>query len=152
MGLDMYLIKEKTKKEEEEVFYWRKANAIHRFFEEKNDSLEDCEKMEVTKDMLLELKNKCEEIKDKAILKQGKIKNGRKFTKNGFEDILINGKYIENYEEMAKILPTQEGFFFGPTEYNEFYYNDIILTLEKVNELLENFDFENEKLFYYAWW
>ena len=73
MGLDMYL--HRSNKvicphcgkeivgvgESEEVAYWRKANAIHKWFEDHcaNGELENCKSYFVTKDQLVELQNTC---------------------------------------------------------------------------------------------
>ena len=73
MGLDMSLM-QRIRKEENiedtdvELVYWRKANAIHSFFVGEKD-YESCDVIEVSKEMLVELLNKCEEViknKDKA--------------------------------------------------------------------------------------
>lgn len=64
MGLDMYLM-QRIKKEEHiedtsvELVYWRKANAIHKFFTDINDQYDSCDVIEVTKDMLGQLLDRC---------------------------------------------------------------------------------------------
>jgi len=37
-----------------------------------------------------------------------------------------------------KLLPTQEGFFFGSTDYNEYYYEDIERTIKEITKLLDD--------------
>lgn len=59
---------------------------------------------------------------------------------------------IENPELADDVLPTQSGFFFGSTEYDEYYFDGLkelhqVLTAEK-NE--HNFD--NCSYFYWSWW
>lgn len=64
MGLDMYLM-QRIRKEEHiedtdiELVYWRKANAIHKFFTDINEQYDSCESIEVTKDMLGQLLDRC---------------------------------------------------------------------------------------------
>ena len=73
MGLDMNLM-QRIRKEEHiedtdvELVYWRKANAIHSFFVG-DTNYESCDSIEVTKDMLGELLDKCTDVlknRDKA--------------------------------------------------------------------------------------
>ena len=62
MGLDMYLNKRiRVNKDsvDEVIVYWRKANAIHKFFTDINEQYESCETIEVTKDMLGDLLDRC---------------------------------------------------------------------------------------------
>lgn len=51
-----------------------------------------------------------------------------------------------------ELLRTQEGFFFGSTEYDEDYYYEVQKVFDFLNELLPNFDFENRKVEFYFWW
>jgi hypothetical protein len=60
--------------------------------------------------------------------------------------VLNNNKLAEEY------LPTTSGFFFGDTEYNQYYFNDIEKTIEILNKILEETDFDKQKIFYYASW
>ena len=41
---------------------------------------------------------------------------------------------LEDHSEAENMLPTHEGFFFGNTEYDEEYFNDV----KKVKEYIEN--------------
>ena len=52
-------------------------------------------------------------------------------------------------EEIAKILPTTDGFFFGSTEYDEYYMKDIDYTIELIQGLLKEEE-EIEKLGFYS--
>lgn len=111
---------------EEQVGYWRKANAIHKWFVDNiQNGEDDCKNYYVNIDNLEELLNKCKEVKEKAIIKN-----------------MVDGEYIENADEIADILPTQEGFFFGSTKYDEYYMKDINYTIELIEKLLK----EEEKL------
>jgi hypothetical protein len=56
----------------------------------------------------------------------------------------------ENPELEHELLPTQEGFFFGGTDYDECYFADINETIEQLSkfDLTEN-GYENEHCEYY---
>ena len=119
MGLDMYLGSDSHE------FYWRKVNAVHRFFCEKHlaetgQELEDCEEMEVQPQWLTEL---CSRIV--SVL-----------------------RWNHNAESL---LPTQSGFFFGSTDYDKYYYQGLLLVLRDCVELLVDLD-KDEKITYNAWW
>ena len=48
-------------------------------------------------------------------------------------------------------MPTQEGFLFGMTHYNEEYFQEVKYTLEIAEEILKNGDFAKYVYFYRAW-
>jgi len=111
MGLDMYLVKIRNKDGERfGVMYWRKANQIYRWFKENVEQHNgDGDSFDVPFEKLKEL---LETIKE--VLK-------------------------ERDEVTARLLlPTQEGFFFGSTDYGEGYWDD----LENTKEVLEKELFE----------
>lgn len=179
MGLDMYLIRKKyigakyewrkvTGKVEieiegkkipvefdrisyidEDVGYWRKANAIHKWFVDNvQDGNDNCGNYYVSIGQLEELLDKCKEVKEKAIIKNGKIKNGQKIENGKWVDIIEDGDYIENGDEISNILPTQDGFFFGGTEYDQWYMQDIEYTIELIEKLLKEEEELNDLGFY----
>lgn len=49
------------------------------------------------------------------------------------------------------LLPTQEGFFFGTTDYDEWYFSDIKEELKAFEEILETWD-PDAVYAYWAWW
>jgi hypothetical protein len=57
MGLDMYL----TRIPKTEV-YWRKANAIHNYMVEHHDYDENCSRIELSRDDIEELRNRCTDV------------------------------------------------------------------------------------------
>ena len=92
------------------VGYWRKANAIHNFFvQEVGEDVDDCREMFVDRDILVELRSRCADV-----LK------------------------ADNMEEMAKEvgLETVSGFFFGDTSYDDWYKEDLKLTIEICDHVL----------------
>lgn len=125
MGLDMYLKAEryiwynedelgdevkksfpelpegaKIKQVEAEVGYWRKANQIHRWFV----------------DNVQEGVDECQ----KSPVDREQIK----------ELLELCKKVEEDASQASKLLPTQSGFFFGGTEYDDWYMKDIQDTIK----------------------
>lgn len=95
-----------------EDMYFRKVNFLYKYFEDKMDNTNQCW---VDKEELEDIVNSCKEIFD--LYDENK------------ED---NSKAIELAQEL---LPTTNGFFFGSTEYDKYYFND-----------LENVQYEFEKV------
>lgn len=91
----------------EEVGYWRKANQIHKWF---------VENVQGGKDDCGEYYVSVEQLK--ALLNDCKL--------------VIN---VNGLGEL--VLPTQEGFFFGSTEYDEYYKQDIEDTIEIIEGILK---------------
>ena len=84
--------------------YWRKANAIHNFFVwEVGNGVDECQEMMVDRFVLAELRHRCARILE-----------------------------ADDMEEMATEmgLETVSGFFFGNTEYDDWYKDDLLLTIE----------------------
>ena len=134
---------------EEEAGYWRKANAIHKWFVDNvQDGEDDCKEYWVSKNKIEELLNLCKEVKQKAILKDGEIQNGMRVENGEWKPIMEKGKYIENAEEIEQLLPTQDGFFFGGTNYDEYYIQDIEDTIKILEEALKDSE-DYEVDFYY---
>lgn len=123
MGLDMYLEKSKVNsKDYEEVAYWRKANQIREWF---NSHLEyGVENCEHT-------------LVDKEDLEQL------------LEDCK---KVLEDHTLAEELLPTSSGFFFGSTDYDEWYFEELEETIKMLERILKETDFENENIYYYEWW
>ena len=55
-------------------------------------------------------------------------------------------------EKAKEILPTQSGYFFGGTDYDEFYFDEVKVAADLMQSFLDNFDFENYQLVYRASW
>lgn len=76
------------------VFYWRKANAIHRWFvDHVQDGRDECQHSIVHPEVLLGLVDICEQIS-------------------------------ADHSKKELLTPTS-GFFFGSTEYDEWFFSDI---------------------------
>ena len=104
----------------EEVGYWRKFNALHNWFVMNcQNGDDDCGKHYVSEKQLKELLETLNKVKE-------------------FKNDPIN-------KELGNLLPTQSGFFFGGTEYDEYYFNQVERTIEMISELLK----EEDGDFYY---
>ena len=120
MGLDMYLVyKVKGVKEEEDIIYWRKMNAIHLWFVKNvQNGLDDCGEYLVSLEKL------------KLLLKT----INKVFGLNP-KDRIINS--LDLTIPAKEFLPTAGGFFFGSTEYDEWYFRELKRTREVLTNILK---------------
>jgi hypothetical protein len=106
---------------------WRKANAIHGWFVDNvQEGKDDQAEYKVSREQLEKLRSTVKEVLDKIMLKSGKVSQGYTFSDTG-EKVhdYADGQVIANPEVAQKLLPTREGFFFGYTEYDEWYVDDL---------------------------
>ena len=137
----------------EEVGYWRKANAIHKWFVENvQNDVDDCGYYEVSKENLEELLDICKTIQSKCKMEKGYIKNGETLNGGVWCPIMEEGEYIANPEIAEELLPTTSGFFFGSTNYDQWYMEDIIKTIDILTKALETTDFDREMIAYCSSW
>lgn len=100
------------------IGYWRKANAIHRYFVNVcGDGKDDCVPIYVSQENLENLLDLCKQVKGDHSLAE-------------------------------ELLPTQEGFFFGSSDYDKWYFKDIDTTIE-ILEYAQTLPFP---LYYQASW
>ena len=108
-----------------QVGYWRKANAIHKWFIDNcADGVDKGQDIYVSQKKAQELLDKCNEVLTNRLLAEKK-------------------------------LPTQSGFFFGSIKYDESYFEDIEYTkhiLEKVIAFIESEEGKYYRIIYYANW
>lgn len=101
-----------------DAMYWRKANAIHDWF----------------------VKNVQKGVDDcgSYFVSKEKLK----------ELLALCKEVLENKNKASELLPTANGFFFGTTEYDEWYFEYVQNTVDGLEKLLSNerimndFDFE----------
>ena len=138
----------------EEVGYWRKANQIHNFFVENvQDGEDDCSyHNECTKEILEDLLDKCYKVLTGSIMMIGQVKNGQQYVDGEWVDCMKLGKVIINPEVAEELLPSCRGFFFGSTEYDEYYMQDIEDTIKIIKNVLATTDFETQMLAYCSSW
>lgn len=138
----------------EQAGYWRKANQIHNWFVENiQGGIDDCNyHREVKEEDLLELLDICQRVVNSCKLVDGKINNGYKFENGKMEPVVQDGKYIEDASVAEELLPSTSGFFFGGTDYDEYYLQDIKDTIDIINKVLETTDFDTQMLYYVSSW
>ena len=132
---------------------WRKANHIHNWFVQNvQDGNDNCELYEVTKEKLEELLKVCKTVLNSSTLVNGKIVNGQKIVDGTWVDIYEDGEYIADHSVAEELLPTASGFFFGSTEYDQWYIADVRHTIEIIENVLETTNFEHEIVMYCSSW
>jgi hypothetical protein len=73
-------------------------------------------------------------------------------TKHDVETIISHCKEVLADHSLAeKLLPTQAGFFFGSTDYNEWYFKDVEYVLEQFTKYLEGWDDDTIGWVYFSW-
>ena len=70
-------------------------------------------------------------------VKSDKCYGGERLTKKGRERINRDGELIVNPELAKSILPTESGFFFGNTEYDDNYLYDLRYTSNLIGAILD---------------
>lgn len=107
----------------DQVGYWRKANHIHAWFVDRVQyGIDDCD-------------------------------YHNEVTKEDLEDLLdICQRVLDDHSLAYKLLPTRSGFFFGGTEYDEYYFEDIKDTIDIITTVLETTDFDKEMIYYVSSW
>ena len=120
-----------------EAGYWRKANQIHKWFVENvQEGKDDCGEYYVSREQLLALLEIVNELIKKLGLKKGKMINGYSFKDGKKTPILEDGNIISNPEIAKEMLPSEGGFFFGGTDYDEYCFNDLVSTKEMLEKCL----------------
>lgn len=106
-----------------QVAYWRKANAIHDYFvKECADGNDECQQIWVSREKLDELVKRCDVV----------LKNN-------------------NPEDAKHCLPTASGFFFGSTEYDEWYFSNVKQTKDVIEKILNNAPEDWEFIYQASW-
>lgn len=137
MGLDMYLNAERYFFNEEtapvveghtvktavvEAGYWRKANAIHDWF------VKNCQEGEDDCRTVYVSRDTLEQLRDTCL------------------------KVLADPSQAPELLPTCSGFFFGGTEYDEWYLETLTSTVIIINEALEKFNPRQWDFYYTSSW
>jgi hypothetical protein len=83
---------------------------------------------------------------------------------NGEDDC---GEYYVSHEQLKELLrlctlaltnkdpnllPTQGGFFFGSTDIDEWYWQDLMYTIQQLQPLIDRPDFKNLSFYYQSSW
>ncbi|MFM1756841.1 MAG: hypothetical protein RL621_1820 [Bacteroidota bacterium] len=115
--IDNSIKPERIKYVVEEVGYWRKANQIHRWFVD--------------------------------VVQEGNDNCGSYYvSRDTLEELLDICKQVrDDHSKAESLLPSASGFFFGGTEYDEWYFDSIDSTIKIIEECLED---ENADDFEYS--
>ena len=119
--------------------------------EEKREDF-NCDYAEISKEQLEELKKTCEIVAKKCKLIPSKIVKVNVLTKDGIKQKRQFSKKVINKKVAEKYLPTMEGFFFGGTEYDDYYIADVKHTIEEIDKVLKETDFDKYIVEYNCWW
>jgi len=108
-----------------EVMYWRKVNAVHNWFVGNvQDGVDNCGTYYVSRDKLNELLEVCKRVVDKK----------------------------DDTDVAHELLPATTGFFFGGTDYDEYYYEGLLDTIEAIERILKNPSFDGMDFYYQSSW
>ena len=124
----------------EQVGYWRKANAIHSWFVENvQGGVDDCGTYDVEREHLVRLRDLCQEVINAAEMVDANVHVGTRYTPDGgVQDLLERGTVIKDPAFAHDHLPSTSGFFFGSTEYDQFYVENLKNTITICNAALED--------------
>lgn len=104
------------------VAYWRKANAIHQWFVDHVQNGQD----------------DCEEYH---------------VTRDQLNSLMeLCQKIVAEPKKGKTLLPTQNGFFFGGTDYDDWYIQDVKHTAERLDKLLNEPAFAKCDFYYQSSW
>jgi len=110
---------QKVKTVTTEVGYWRKANAIHKWFVDNvQGGVDECQKAYVETDHMQSLLDAVNEV-------------------------------LADNSKADTLLPPEAGFFFGSTDIDEWYLEDLKSTKEILEKILNNEGFNKNYDFYY---
>lgn len=116
--------------------YWRKANAIHQWFVNNvQNGEDDCGYYEVGGEQLEELYRICETILLGAVTEEGEVHTSTIYSQGETKKVFEKAQVVVNKDLCEELLPTQSGFFFGGTGYDEFYLQDLKDTMAIIDRL-----------------
>ena len=133
----------------EELMYWRKANQIHGWFVNNTSEITADVRYYVTKTDLEVLYETCKtvlEILDKASKKTKQVVGG---WKDG-EQYMVDVEVYDN-DVLEDILPPTQGFFFGSDTIDDYYKQDIIDTMNFLEQELSECQEDDEYEYYASW-
>ena len=101
---------------------WRKANEIHAWFVENVQGGED----------------ECQ----RHVVAMDRLK----------ELVSLCKDVLANKDKAKELLPTQAGFFFGSTDYDEYYFEDLQDTIDKLTPFITDPYWEKWDFYYQSSW
>ena len=159
MGLDQYLTKRKffwsdeekpkaviqlekqfkwkINEVELEAIYWRKSNQIHKWFVMNvQEGEDDCGNYELNKEKLEELLAVVTKVIDSIELIDWEKYMSKKFNDWKLIEVERTQKIVKDSSVAEELLPNWGWFFFGSTDYDEWYYNDLVNTKKDIEGTL----------------
>lgn len=107
---------------EMEAMYWRKCNQIHSWFV-----------------------NNVQDGVDNC--------GSYYVSKDQLQDLYhVVSEVLEDHSKAETLLPTGSGFFFGSTDYDEYYYGDLEVTQEKLKKILALDNLDDYDFYYRSSW
>lgn len=144
------------------VGYWRKANAVHGWIvRNMANGRDECQRIDLDRDDLKLLRDRC--VKALANRNEatpdGNVTRHIKSDGNDDEKVVasiskaimdeaMRAKSVSVLDDPLDVVPV-EGFFFGSTDKDEWYYNSLEYTVELINSLLAGTMNEDNYYFYY---
>lgn len=111
----------KVKEVTAELIYWRKSNAIHKWFVDNvQGGVDECQETYLDREKLEELL---------AVIKE----------------------VLADKKKAIELLPPQSGFFFGSTNLDQWYWDDLKRTCSELEQLLTK-DLKGWNFYYRASW
>jgi hypothetical protein len=148
------------------VGYWRKANAIHGWITRNlANGLDECQRINLDRTDLILLRDSCvKELDNRAsalpnkegarTIKLDEANNPEGAIRSLIED--MNSEFGKRHTaiDLADPLSVEpvEGFFFGGTEKDEYYYSALEYTVDTINSLLAGTVDESYSFYYQASW
>lgn len=149
MGLDQYLyLRKRDQEKDEQIAYWRKFNALHKYITDLLDVEEDdCVEMDLSDTEIRCILRDLYEVKD--ILDKAERIYDPDQTEEEKDDWWC---YSQETDDAVKaILPPCAGFFFGSQEIDAYYYEDVKRSIGAFEHALGLVD-SGEEVYYYAWY
>lgn len=102
--------------------YWRKANAIHKWFVDKcQEGVDECQETWLSREHLRELVDTCKTV-------------------------------LADEKKADELLPSTNGFFFGGTDYDDYYFDDLRYTIERLEKILNDPALKKCDFYYQSSW
>ena len=143
------------------VMYWRKANAVHGWIVRNCANGEDtCQRIDLEREDLIKLRDVCVEAlkdRDKAVepdepnlTRKLDAESPNKFIEAMLSEIIKqhDKDKVTNQATDDNPIPPTEGFFFGGSAKDKYYYDYLANTAETIGAILAS-DPNNEYNYYY---
>lgn len=127
------------------IGYWRKANQIHSWFvEHVQGGVDECQEAHVSREQLSALREACLRVLASSELVPGSVHAGTVYDAEHPKGAVImeDGQIVADPRVAHEVLPTAEGFFFGGTDYDEWYVDDLKRTVAIIDKAFTLLDGE----------